>query len=88
MADEFVNRVTRRAAEYAKHRRSATLDAVDVQLCLEKHWNIVVPGIPTQTPPRPAVLAAPFRYVRVDPNAPPPPPPQNAPTGRKRKAGA
>ena len=87
MADEFVERVTRRAAEYAKHRRSATLDAVDVQLCLEKHWNIVVPGIPTQTPPRPAVLAKPFCYVRVDPNAPPPPPPppSNDPNSRKRK---
>ena len=73
MADEFVHQVTKRAAEYAKHRRSGTLDAVDVQLCLEKHWDIVVPGIPARTAPRPAALAAPYTYRRVDPRAPAPP---------------
>ena len=73
MADEFVHQVTKRAAEYAKHRRSGTLDAVDVQLCLEKHWDIVVPGIPKRTAPRPAALAAPYTYRRVDPRAPAPP---------------
>ena len=87
MADEFVHRVTRRAAEYAKHRRSATLDAVDVQLCLEKHWNIAVPGIPTGTPARPAALAEPFRYERVDASRAAPPPPAKG-GGRKRKAAA
>uniref|UniRef100_A0A7S3JUA8 Transcription initiation factor TFIID subunit 12 domain-containing protein n=1 Tax=Aureoumbra lagunensis TaxID=44058 RepID=A0A7S3JUA8_9STRA len=45
MTDEFVKKVTKRAAEYAKHRKSATLQAVDLQLCLEKHWGISVPGL-------------------------------------------
>lgn len=66
MADEFVHRVTKRAAEYAKHRRSATLDAVDVQLCLEKHWGLVVPGIPSATAARPAALSVPYTYTRVE----------------------
>ena len=45
MTDEFVERVTKRAAEYAKHRNSATLDAVDLRLSLERHWGIYVPGL-------------------------------------------
>lgn len=53
MVDDFVDRVTRRAAEYAKHRKSTTLDAVDLQLCLEKHWGIIIPGLPSQRPAQP-----------------------------------
>ena len=82
MADEFVHQVTKRAAEYAKHRRSGTLDAVDVQLCLEKHWGIVVPGIPTQTPARPRALARPYTYERVDARPSPAPPLVNADDGK------
>ena len=55
LADEFVERVTKKAALYAKHRNSATLDAVDLRLCLEKHWGITVPGLNNkqQTKPQP-----------------------------------
>lgn len=59
MTDDFVDRVTRRSAEYAKHRESRTLDAVDVQLCLEKHWDITIPGLPSQRPTH-----APWAYRR------------------------
>ncbi|KAJ8605852.1 hypothetical protein CTAYLR_000532 [Chrysophaeum taylorii] len=71
MTEDFVNRVTRRAAAYAKHRKSSTLDAVDLQLCLEKHWNINVPGLPSQR------AKAAFAYRR--------PTEKKAPPGKKRK---
>jgi transcription initiation factor TFIID subunit 12 len=42
--DEFVEGVTEMACRLAKHRRSRTLEARDVQLYLEKNWGIRVPG--------------------------------------------
>lgn len=42
--DEFVESVTEFACRLAKHRKSRTLEARDVQLYLEKHWNIRIPG--------------------------------------------
>jgi transcription initiation factor TFIID subunit 12 len=42
--DEFVDSVTEYACHLAKHRKSRTLEARDVQLYLEKNWNIRVPG--------------------------------------------
>lgn len=54
MVDDFVDRVTRRAAEYAKHRKSQTLDAVDLQFCLERDWGIIIPGLPSQRPAQPS----------------------------------
>ncbi|KAJ1460641.1 transcription initiation factor TFIID subunit A-domain-containing protein [Pelagophyceae sp. CCMP2097] len=71
MADDFVTRVTQRAAEYAKHRNSETLDAIDLQLCLEKHWGIRIPGTPTIAAPRPPSLAVPWTYRRPNTLAPP-----------------
>ncbi|KAK7233765.1 hypothetical protein SO694_001010109 [Aureococcus anophagefferens] len=62
MADEFVHQVTKGRGIRSGTARSGTLGAVDVQLCLEKHWDIVVPGIPARTAPRPAALAAPYTY--------------------------
>jgi transcription initiation factor TFIID subunit 12 len=50
--DEFVDSVTEYACQLAKHRKSRTLDARDVQLYLEKNWNIRVPGYGDD--PRPA----------------------------------
>lgn len=43
-AEQFVESVTEFACRLAKHRKSRTLDARDVQLYLEKSWDIRVPG--------------------------------------------
>lgn len=42
--DEFVDSVTEFSCRFAKHRNSRTLEARDVNLYLEKGWNIRVPG--------------------------------------------
>ncbi|WBW73539.1 SAGA complex/transcription factor TFIID complex subunit A Taf12 [Schizosaccharomyces osmophilus] len=44
IADEFVESVTNFACRLAKHRKSDTLDMKDVQLHLERNWNIRLPG--------------------------------------------
>jgi transcription initiation factor TFIID subunit 12 len=44
LADEFLNSVSGFACRLAKHRRANTIEAKDVQLHLEKNWNIRIPG--------------------------------------------
>lgn len=44
MADEFVTNVTAFACRLAKHRKSDNLEARDLQLHLERNWNIRIPG--------------------------------------------
>jgi len=58
IADEFVDNVAERACMLAKHRGSNILEVKDVQLHLEKHWNIRVPGFSEGAPPN--VLAPPI----------------------------
>mmetsp|Transcript_17589 Transcript_17589/g.36515 ORF Transcript_17589/g.36515 Transcript_17589/m.36515 type:complete len:102 (+) Transcript_17589:548-853(+) len=43
-ADEFLEGVVEFACKLALHRKSKVLEARDLQLHLEKNWNIVVPG--------------------------------------------
>lgn len=44
LADEFVSSVTSFACRLAKHRKTDSVDVRDVQLHLERNWNIRVPG--------------------------------------------
>lgn len=44
LADEFVSLVTSFACRLAKHRKTDAVDVRDVQLHLERNWNIRVPG--------------------------------------------
>jgi len=44
IADDFIENVVTTSCMLAKHRKSNTLDVKDVQLNLEKNWNIWIPG--------------------------------------------
>ncbi|CUM65155.1 uncharacterized protein PRCAT00002782001 [Priceomyces carsonii] len=44
LADEFVTSVTSFACRLAKHRKADSIDVKDVQLHLERNWNIRIPG--------------------------------------------
>lgn len=47
MADDFVDDVITAACRLAKLRPSATLDIRDIQLVLERNYNIRIPGFST-----------------------------------------
>ncbi|XP_013400412.1 transcription initiation factor TFIID subunit 12 isoform X1 [Lingula anatina] len=44
IADDFIDNVVNAACLLAKHRKANTLDVKDVQLHLERNWNMWIPG--------------------------------------------
>ncbi|XP_065057692.1 uncharacterized protein LOC135685632 [Rhopilema esculentum] len=44
IADDFIENVVNSACQLAKHRKSNTLEAKDIQLHLDRHWNMWLPG--------------------------------------------
>eukprot|EP00012_Vannella_robusta_P007497 CAMPEP_0206206840 /NCGR_PEP_ID=MMETSP0166-20121206/15226_1 /ASSEMBLY_ACC=CAM_ASM_000260 /TAXON_ID=95228 /ORGANISM="Vannella robusta, Strain DIVA3 518/3/11/1/6" /LENGTH=129 /DNA_ID=CAMNT_0053627469 /DNA_START=134 /DNA_END=523 /DNA_ORIENTATION=- len=44
MAEEFVDNVTTFACNLAQHRKGDSLEVKDLQLHLERNWNIRIPG--------------------------------------------
>jgi len=44
VADEFIDSVLQQSCKIARHRRGQMLEVRDVQLHLERNWNIRIPG--------------------------------------------
>jgi transcription initiation factor TFIID subunit 12 len=44
VADEFIDSVLQQSCKIARHRKGQMLEVRDVQLHLEKNWNIRIPG--------------------------------------------
>ena len=47
MIDDFIENLVTASCQMAKHRDSKTLEVKDVQLVLEKEWNMNIPGFGT-----------------------------------------
>ncbi|KAH9270343.1 hypothetical protein BASA83_007500 [Batrachochytrium salamandrivorans] len=49
IADNFIERVAYRACKAAKHRVATRMDVQDVQLELERNWNLRIPGYTSES---------------------------------------
>ncbi|XP_063226682.1 transcription initiation factor TFIID subunit 12 [Bacillus rossius redtenbacheri] len=48
IADDFLDSTIKSACLFSKHRNATTLEVKDVQLHLERHWNMWIPGFDTR----------------------------------------
>lgn len=48
IADDFIESVVNSSCQIAKHRKSNVLDVRDIQLHLERNWNMWIPGYGTE----------------------------------------
>ncbi|XP_046849168.1 transcription initiation factor TFIID subunit 12-like isoform X1 [Xenia sp. Carnegie-2017] len=48
IADDFIESVVSASCQIAKHRQSNTLEARDIQMHLERNWNMWIPGYGTE----------------------------------------
>jgi transcription initiation factor TFIID subunit 12 len=48
VSDEFIESVLQQSCKIARHRKAQMLELRDVQLHLERNWNIRVPGYSTE----------------------------------------
>ena len=65
IADDFLENVITQSCMLAKHRKSGSLELKDVQLCLEKNWNIWIPGFGTEERNPPKKVASESHKQRV-----------------------
>lgn len=47
IADDFIESTVSAACQLAKHRKGSTVEVRDIQLHLEKNWNMWLPGFGT-----------------------------------------
>ena len=48
IADDFIEQTVTSSCALAKHRKANSVDVKDVQLVLEKNWNMWIPGFGTE----------------------------------------
>nr|CAG4648372.1 EOG090X0HZC [Moina brachiata]SVE93357.1 EOG090X0HZC [Moina brachiata] len=47
IADDFIESTVNASCQLAKHRQASSLDVMDVQMHLERQWNMWIPGFGT-----------------------------------------
>merc|ERR1719369_840087 len=48
IADDFIEQTVSQACALAKHRKANNIDVRDVQIVLERNWNMWIPGFGTE----------------------------------------
>nr|CAG4643610.1 EOG090X0HZC [Ilyocryptus agilis] len=48
IADDFIESTVNASCQLAKHRQASSLDVSDIQLHLERQWNMWIPGFGTE----------------------------------------
>jgi len=65
VADDFVENVAAFACELVRHREGSVLEAKDVQLALEKNWDMRLPGVGDSTAELKAIRKPPQAALEI-----------------------